>query len=567
MRILIKNGRIIDGTGSPGFWGDLLIDGDLIEAVHPRAQPPEVRQDVILQLLCNDPGPADREAYAAERETYAADQVIDAAGLTITPGFIDSHRHGDLAVLTDPEYGILELAQGITTVVNGNCGMSLYPTNEATRKDWYQFLEPCLGHAPPDLAFFDFPAYRQAVLAAAPRINIGTLAGTGAIRTAVKGMAKTPYTAVEISQAQAHMAQALDSGALGASAGIMYVPERYTTADEYNAILQPVAARDALLNCHIRGEGDSLVSSVAEIISICQNIGLRLNISHFKAVGIKNWRRLIHQAIETIVKADADVTVDFYPYLGGSTTLMTLLPPTVIRENLQETLAQLSLQSGIERVRTELGKTHPGWDSMVAAVGWDRIIISSVGLAENEACIGRTLADIARSQGLDPVSTTCALLASEKGNVSIITMCMDQDDLDTIARLPWSMVVSDSLYSGSGKPHPRLYGAFPRMIRDMVFERKILTLEQAIFKMSAMPAARHGLVRRGQVRPGWFADLNLFDPQQLWDKAGYTDPRQLAAGMKLVLVNGQVSWLEGQPGSTDKRQTQPAGRVVLRAQP
>jgi N-acyl-D-amino-acid deacylase len=558
MRTLIKNGRIIDGSGCPAYWADLLIDDDLITAILPREQFPNNSQDGKQQLLCDDPGPADREAYTADR-------VIDAAGLTITPGFVDSHRHGDLAVLTDPDYGILELAQGITTVVNGNCGMSLFPTAEATRKDWYQFLEPCLGHAPPDLAFTDFFNYRQAVLAAAPRINVGTLAGTGAIRTAVKGMAKTPFTADEIDLAQAHLAQSLQDGALGASAGIMYVPERYTSSDEYAAILRPVAARDALLSCHIRGEGDSLVSSVEEIVAICRSIGLRLNISHFKAVGLKNWHHLINQAIETIEKADADVTVDFYPYLGGSTTLMTLLPPTVIRDNLQDTLAQLGHRSGVGHVRAELEKTHPGWDSMVAAVGWDRIVISSVGLAENEACVGRTLAEIARSSGSDPVSTTCALLASEKGNVSIITMCMDQTDLDTIVRLPWSMVVSDSLYSGTGKPHPRLYGAFPRVIRDMVYERKILKLEQAIFKMSALPAARHGLVRRGQIRTGWHADLNLFDPEQLRDRADYTEPKQLATGMLLVLVNGQVSWMEGQAGLAERSQTQRSGRIMLRS--
>ncbi|MDW7659715.1 MAG: amidohydrolase family protein, partial [Bacillota bacterium] len=543
MRTLIKKGRIIDGSGSPAYWADLLIDDDLITAILPREQSLLDSQDGKRQLLCDKPEQADQS-------TFAADRVIDAAGLTITPGFVDSHRHGDLAVLTDPDYGILELAQGITTVINGNCGMSLFPTAEATRKDWYQFLEPCLGQAPSDLAFADFTTYRQAAQAAGPRINVGTLAGTGAVRTAVKGMARTPYTPDEIDQAQAHMTKSLQAGALGASAGIMYVPERYTSADEYAAILRPVAAQDALLSCHIRGEGDSLVTSIEEIIAICRSIGLRLNISHFKAIGIKNWHRLIHQAIETIEKADADVTVDFYPYLGGSTTLMTLLPPTVIQDNLQETLAQLNHRSGIERVRSELEKRHPGWDSMVAAAGWDRIIISSVGLAENEACVGRTLADIARSNGTDPVSTTCALLASEKGNVSIITMSMDQADLDTIARLPWSMVVSDSLYSGTGKPHPRLYGAFPKIVRDMVYERKILTLEQAIFKMSAKPADRHGLIRRGQIRTGWYADLNLFDPEQLRDQADYTDPRQLTTGMKLVLVNGQISWMNDQTVSS-----------------
>ena len=528
MRTWLKNGTVIDGSGQAAFPADLLLDGDRIEAVLPR------------------PG---------RIEPQGADRIYDIAGRVVTPGFIDGHRHGDLAALLDNRYGEIELAQGITTVVNGNCGLTPFPSMAATRSDWHRFLEPCLGPAPAAAAWPDFAAYRNELAQRPLRINVATQVGTGAIRTAVKGFSPAPYTAEELRQAQHMLAAALDQGALGASMGIMYVPECYTRTDEFVELLRPLSGSDMLLSCHMRGEGNSLVSSVEEILSICRQANVRLNISHFKAVGIRNWDRLIHQAIDVIERSDLDVGVDFYPYLGGSTTLMTLLPPT-LQQGLTETLALLASPGGPELVRRELARSHPGWDSMVEAVGWDRIIVNAAGGPECQPLLGLSLAEIARRQACDPVDLLCRLLVEEKGNVGTIAMSMSQSDVDAIARLPYASVISDSLYGRTDKPHPRLYGAFPKVLRELVFERHVLTLEEAVAKMSSRGAERHGLDKRGQIRPGWIADLNVFIPEQVRDQASYENPRQLATGMELVLVNGQPAWQDGKPAKPD------AGRML-----
>ncbi len=523
LRTLIKNGRIIDGSGQPAFLADLLLADELILAVLPKDQ--------------------------AGSASPAADQLIDAKGLTLTPGFIDGHRHGDLAALTDPDYGHLELAQGITSVVNGNCGMSLFPTVAASRQEWHRFLEPCLGRSNQGLELADFATYAEKLAQTSPRLNVANLVGTGAVRTAVKGMAAEPFTQAELVQAARLLDQALTEGALGVSAGIMYVPECYTSPAEYAAILEPAAKKGALLSCHVRGEGDGLVDSIREIVTICQKLDLRLNISHFKSVGIKNWQRLIHAAITVLENSGLDFSVDFYPYLAGSTTLLSLLPPVIMRENLAATLDWLDRPAGRDQLRRELAQDQPGWDNHVASVGWDRIILSSASSAENEPWLGKSITEIATAKSQDPVQVTCDLLSSEKGNVTIITRSMDQTDLETIARLPWAMLVSDALYGGSGKPHPRLYGAFPRAIRQLVFAKKILSLEEVVYKMTGLPAQRHGLKKRGLIKPGYFADLNIFDPAVFTDQADYKQPRQLAVGLEQVLVNGVTAYADNQLSS------------------
>ncbi|NLM78830.1 MAG: amidohydrolase family protein [Ruminococcaceae bacterium] len=558
MRTIIINGFVIDGSGQPAKRADLLLDHEKITAVIPCTGmlPDQVRPSA---------GPPVAAASRMQRGSglpYDADLLIDAAGLTVTPGFIDVHRHGDLAVLRDMDYGELELAQGITSVVNGNCGLSLVPSAPATHAAWLQYLEPCLGQAPDDCTVMTY-ADSLAVAGTVPlRINVATLVGTGAIRMSLKGFSRSPFSASERSQATACLDSALEQGAPGASCGLIYVPDAYTTKNEFARLLKPLAVSNKILSCHMRGEGNSLLDAVSEILSIGAQAGIRLNISHFKSVGIKNWQKMIDPAIQLIERSGQDVTADFYPYLGGSTTLMTLLPPSVIRETLEQTLNRISGKTGSAFVRSELQKSHPGWDSMVEAIGWDRILISALENPAHASFPGLSMAEIANRCGVDPVELLCDLLIKEKGSVSVISMSMSQVDCDRIARLPWSMLISDALYSSAGKPHPRLYGAFARAIHDLVYQRQVLSLEEAVRKMTSQPANRFNLQKRGLVQEGFFADLCLFDPAALKDRATYEEPRRQAEGMDVVLVNGCIARLADVNSNNTEKKTHAGQRLL-----
>jgi len=513
MRTLIINGLIYDGSGSNPYKKNLVIENDKIAGITDS-------MDTI------------------------ADIEINAEGLVVTPGFIDTHRHCDIAALYDKNFGELELAQGLTSVIGGNCGLAPVPTVDRSRQDVYDYIEPCLGIAPLEMKMDQFSDYIKALENTSIPIHMGSFMGIGAIKAAVKGYDKTPFTVEEIKLSQNYISEGMQAGAFGLSMGIMYQPECYSTKDEIVRMLSAATPFQRPLTCHIRGEGHNLVPSVKEIIEIANRAELPLNISHFKATGIKNWGKNIHQAIEVVEEARAkgqDITVDFYPYCGGSTTLLSLLPPSIIQNTLEETLKKVATKIGKEELKRELYKEHLGWDNMVTSIGWERILISSVTKEKNREFSGRNFYEVAISKGYsDPCDFFGDLLVEEQGKVGIIVLSMSQDDVDTVARLPYSMVISDSLYGKSDCPHPRLYGSFPKVIREYVIERKILTLEKAIHKMTYLPAKRLQISERGMLSVGNYADINIFNLCKLTDHAVYEKPKQLCTGFNYILIDGKI---------------------------
>lgn len=515
MRQLIKNGTVYDGSGKAPFSADLLLEDDKILAMEQEIDSPDAL-------------------------------VIDASGMAVTPGFVDIHRHCDLAAVYDSSFGQLELAQGLTTVISGNCGLAPVPTVDASRQELYNFIEPCLGVAPSEMKLCGFGDYIRALEGAAPKINVGGLAATGAIKVAAKGFVKTPFTQAEMDTAIGYVKEAMEAGAFGLSMGIMYNPECYSSKDEFVRLVKAAAPYSGVLCCHIRGEGNSLLPSVEEIIDIAGQAGVALNISHFKSTGLVNWNDKIFKAIERVETARSrgqDVTVDFYPYTGGSTTLLTLIPPTALEDDLTATLKKLSTRAGKEQLKTQIYREYEDWDNMVTAIGWERIVISSVTKEANRRLCGKNIKQLAAENGYgEPSDFICDLLAEEEGKVGIIVLSMSQEDVDTVAKLPYSLVISDSLYGKSDSPHPRLYGSFPKIIREYVKERKVLSMEQAVQKMTSMPAQRMNLSKRGVLAAGNYADINIFDPNEFRDRAVYENSKQLATGMRFVFVNGAIAW-------------------------
>lgn len=510
--IHIKNALICDGTGREPYPGELLVDGGTIAAAGPAPL-----------------GDLDAETW-------------DARGETVTPGFIDCHRHCDLAALYDPGFGRLELAQGITTAVMGNCGLAPAPCAPQYRDALYGFLEPCLGAAPAD-SFFPLVSDFMAALKAKPHpLKLGVLAATGAVTTAVKGFGNVPFDGETMGKAEGYIRDAMEAGAWGLSCGIMYTPECYSATEDFARMARVAGEYGGYLTCHIRGEGNTLTESVGEVIEIGRRAGVGVNISHFKVTGLKNHGRGIERAIEAIEKARArgqDVTADCYPYTGGSTTILSLIPPSVLEAAGGDVCAFLGTPAGEGLLAREIGKEFPGWDNMVPSIGWERILISSAAREEYRGFIGKSFAEAAQAAGLAESRLFCELCSGNQGKAGVIVMSMAQADVDRVLCLPWVSVISDALYGGGGMPHPRLYGAFPKFLREYAGERKLLPFGEAVRKMTSMPARRLGLRDRGVLAPGMAADILQFDPGKFTDRATWEDPKRLAQGLTRVLVDGK----------------------------
>lgn len=509
----IRDGLIYDGTLAAPRRGDVWVDGERILAVG--AAPDGVR----------------------------AEQVVEARGRVVCPAFVDIHRHTDVKPFTD--WGAeAELRQGIATTVAGNCGISMTPASPEHAREQYAFDEPVLGPmcagAPQT-----YPDYMRALEARPLPLNMAAMIGTGSVRISLKGFGSAPFTPDEMERAKGLIAQALDAGAPGISLGIMYLPECYGTTEEFGRMLRPVGERGSIITTHIRGEGDSMVRSVAEVIEIARRAGCALEISHFKGCGVRNWRRSVHEAIALIEEARASgqrVYCDFYPYEGGSTALTTMLPPAFVAGDMAGALERLGTPAGVDEFRAATRREYGDWDNFAVTLGWERILISGVTREEHRAMLGMNMVEAAERFGYaDAEALAAHLMHSEAGKTAIINMSMCQDDIDTIARLPYSAVISDAIYADTDTPHPRMYGAMPKLLRQYVRERGVLTMEQAIHKMTLMPAQRMGLAGRGELKAGAYADIVMFDPARFSDHATFADPARPATGLDMLMINGRVA--------------------------
>jgi N-acyl-D-amino-acid deacylase len=517
MTLLIRGGVIVDGSGAPPVQGDLLVEDGIIRNVGSGA--PE-----------------------------QADEIIDAGGRVVCPGFVDLHRHCDTAALKE-HFGLIEISQGITSCFAGNCGMSPVPNAPSSRPALQNYLAPCLGSFENE-TFATHREYRARLGSVPLPINMGFYAGMGAIRIAVKGFAPEPFTPAEMEKAQACLREALDCGASGLSIGLMYVPEVYSATDEIAALASAMKGRKGILCTHMRWETEHLVKAVKEVIAIAKKAEVPLEISHFKAAGVKAWHGVLHEAIDLIEAERArgmDVTVDFYPYDCGSSTMMQMLPPGYRAMGVEKAIAGLNNRENVEKMRKLLVEGEKDWDNLSQTIGWDRTIISSVDLEENRKFLGKSVTKATQEYGYqDEAEMVAQLMYSEKGKVAIINQSMSVEDIDAIARLPYSSLISDALYGDVKNPHPRLYGAFPRFLRDFVQERKVLELPAAIRKMTAMPAKRVGLDDRGLLQPGHWADILVFDPAKFRDQADYLDPTRLSTGLDYAIINGKTAFRGGE---------------------
>ena len=515
---LLQNALVYDGTGADPYAADIRLAGDHILKIAPH--------------LSKELG----------------EEVVSLNGMAVTPGFIDIHRHCDKNPFESSDgihpYGEVLLRQGITSVLTGNCGISMYPLNDkpAIQQQMADYYAPVLGDISPYFNIIDYPSYLKRLRAASLPVNTGAMIGMGAIRIAVKGFDGTPFSPSEIRRCQDIIREALSLGAPGVSIGLMYLPECYETVEELGEILKPVGEYGRIVTAHIRGEGDSLVRSIEEVLQIGKLAKCRVEISHFKSCGVSNWGKEIHHAIhlmETAISGGQEVACDFYPYNCGSTTLMSMIPPAFVSSSVPDALAKLATEAGQSTLREMLQKTYDDWDNYAISLGWDKVILSAVSRPQNLPLVGKSISEITQEYHYtDEIAAVSHLLTSENGTAAIVIRSMDQADVDTVAALPYSCLISDAIYAKTDRPHPRMYGAFPHFIEDYVCHRHVLSLSEAIHKMTGLPASRMRLSHRGFIKEGYFADLNVLDPSSFISPADYTHPTQLAKGLSWCFLNG-----------------------------
>jgi N-acyl-D-amino-acid deacylase len=444
----------------------------------------------------------------------AAGKAIDASGLVVAPGFIDVHAHDDAAVMhTDMDFKVM---QGVTTDVVGNCGAGIAPTPGGRRVPG---IELVLGEVP-EGGYATFGEYMEAVSASKPALNVACMVPHGAVRAAVMGMAARAPNADELAQMGEYVDEGLAAGAVGFSTGLIYPPGTFAETDEVIELAKAAGKHGAPYVSHIRNEAEEMLKAVEEAVTIGRESGAAVQVSHHKAADPSVWglTRKSLAYMDEQRAAGTDVTLDVYPYTAGSTVLAAA---------------------------ARVGR----------AIDTDMIMVAScVNRREYE---GKTLTEIAAMKDIQKDDALDFVLSDEPAAVAIF-FSMDEEDVKRVIADPHCMVGSDGIPSATGKPHPRLYGTFPRVIQRYVREEKLLPLEEVVRKMTSLPARRFGLARRGELREGWAADMVTFDPETIEDVATYQEPRQYPAGISHVLVNGEVVAEGGRPLPTR------AGRLLRR---
>jgi dihydroorotase/N-acyl-D-amino-acid deacylase len=507
--LLIRRATLLDGTGAPAIQADAAVAAGRFAAVAPRIE-------------------------------GAAARTIEAAGLALAPGFIDIHCHSDRYHLEHPE-GEIKLRQGVTLEVVGNCGASLAPLAPGRAREAVDHAVGGPGRFTGPVDWLGFGQYAAKVAAGRPVVNAMGLVGHGTLRIAAMGFAARPAAAAELARMEGLLAEAMEEGAAGLSSGLYYAPGLFADTAEVVALARVAARRGGFYATHLRNEAEGLLEALDEAIGIGRAAGVPVHVSHLKAAGRRNWH-LADAAVARIEAARAeglDVTADVYPYHFSSTSLLAVIPPWALEGGIPALLARLADRTTRAAVIAQIRDGLPGWENIFHNAGWEKIRIAATGDPEGRRWEGRSVAEIADALGRDPCECALDLIAAGNGAVSIIAGSMNEEIVARFIRLPFAMIGSDGA-PGEGKPHPRVYGTFPRIVRRFVRELGALSLPEAVHKMTGMTADRLGLSDFGRIAPGARADAVLFDPERFADTASFEDPCRFPVGVQAVMVGGRL---------------------------
>lgn len=521
--LILSGGLVADGLGSPLVRADIGIIGDTVAALGELGQ-------------------------------HETRQTLDVTGLVVSPGFIDIHTHSDVSVLFTPGMES-SLAQGVTSEVVGNCGISL---GLATSAPEFSLERRWLEQAGGALSWSNLGGFLQRVEESGMAINVTTLAGHGSLRKRVMGMDQRAPSEIELRAMQHELERALDAGAIGLSSGLEYVPGSYADVAELTALAKVVAAAGGFYATHLRDEGDLLEESVAEAIAVAEGAGLPLQLSHHKAERRRNWGKVL----ATLAQVDAaqargvDILLDQYPYTAYQTSLAVIALPTWANAGNPEDLAVKLRDADLRaRAREWMGELERS-----GGISWDSVEIASCPTA---AFVGKSITHLATDAACDPRDFILSLLSEGTGWVSAAHFAMSEQDVTHVLSDPRVMIGSDSVamnpYAPSAeahRPHPRSYGTFARILERYVKEKGLLSLPEALRRMTSLPAQRLGWTNRGRLVPGAIADITVFSPTAIQENATFVAPHALATGVRAVLVSGELTWLDGAP--TGAR----AGKVI-----
>ncbi len=515
--LILRNGRIVDGTGNPWFQADVAIRGDRIAAIGPLKD-------------------------ASARTT------LDVRGLVVAPGFIDLLGQSEITVLVDPHVRS-KITQGITTELTGEGG-SVAPQTAFTIEQ----LLPGISELKVAVDWRDLEGYIQRVRQKGTAINFAHLVGATQVRQAVLKSDHVAPDAAQLEAMKRHVARAMEQGAFGLSSSLIYTPAIFAETRELVELAKVAASYGGFYASHVRNESDRLVPALEEAIAIGEQARIPVEVWHFKSAGRPNWGR-IAAGIAVIDAARArgvDITADMYPYPASSTDLSASLPPSAQEGGLEALVARLKDPAERARIRAEIENPKEDWDNMFTTTGPENILIAGVRKEANKKYQGKRLSEIAAARSVDPFTAMFDLLQDEDGTVSTIYFEMSEDDVRTAMVQPWVAFDCDSEARrpdgvlGSSMTHPRAYGTFPRILGRYVREQKLLRLEDAVRKMTSLAARRIGLQDRGLLRPGLYADITVFDPARVIDRSTFESPHQYSEGIVHVFVNGQAVVQAGQ---------------------
>lgn len=524
--LVIKNAKIVDGSNSPWFWGDVAI------------------KEGKIAFIGKLPEGAD------------TGKIIDAKGQVLAPGFIDTHTHSDFLLFRDP-VSLSKLQQGVTTQFIGQCGMSAAPITPEKVELLDKYVGFIKAGANPKWNWQTFGEYLDALEDLELGTNVGAFVGHGTIRLAVMGFDSRVPAYEELSEMRTLANNAMADGAFGMTSGLIYPPGVYSKPDELVEIAKGLKEYNGLYLSHMRNESYAVVDSVKETINVAEKAGIPGQIVHHKACGTKNYG-LVKKTIKLLEEArerGVDMTVDQYPYTAGSTTLRSILPPWVHEGGMDKVIQRLKDPACKAKIVDEINTTD-NWENMIKNCGGPTgvMVVYTPYTPQFE---GKNLVEIGQMMDMNPLEAAFEVIIANKGSDNSCFFMLDEEDVKFVMKHPLTMIASDSISAAPGaKCHPRTNGTFPRVLGKYVREEKTLRLEEAVWKMTGFPASRLNMQSKGLIKVGLDADLVIFNPDTVIDRADFKDPFKEPAGIDYVVVNGKIVIQEG------KHKDIKAGKVI-----